>query len=53
MSCGSAGVEYLDQTALQYRVFRDVWAVRTLLLRESALPRLGDPAYYGFAEGHE
>jgi tryptophan 2,3-dioxygenase len=50
---GSAGVEYLDQTALQYRVFRDVWAVRTLLLREAALPKLGDPHYYGFAEGHE
>jgi tryptophan 2,3-dioxygenase len=50
---GSAGVEYLDQTALRYRVFRDVWAVRTLLLRESALPRLSNPNYYGFAEGHE
>lgn len=50
---GSAGVDYLDQTALQYRVFRDVWAVRTLLLREAALPKLGDPGYYGFAEGHE
>jgi tryptophan 2,3-dioxygenase len=50
---GSAGVDYLDQTALRYRVFRDVWAVRTLLLRESALPRLSNPNYYGFAEGHE
>ena len=35
---GSAGVDYLDQTALRYRVFRDVWAVRTLLIRETALP---------------
>jgi tryptophan 2,3-dioxygenase len=50
---GSAGVEYLDQTALRYRIFRDVWAVRTLLLRESALPPLSHPEYYGFAEGHE
>lgn len=50
---GSAGVDYLDQTALRYRVFRDVWAVRTLLLRESALPPLSNPEYYGFAEGHE
>jgi len=50
---GSAGVDYLDQTALQYRVFRDVWAVRTLLLREAALPELGHADYYGFAEGHE
>jgi tryptophan 2,3-dioxygenase len=49
---GSAGVDYLDQTALQYRVFRDVWAVRTLLLREAALPKLSNAEYYGFAEGH-
>ncbi|MCA9696659.1 MAG: tryptophan 2,3-dioxygenase [Myxococcales bacterium] len=50
---GSAGVEYLDQTALHYRVFRDVWAVRTLLLRLEALPQLQAADYYGFAEGHE
>ncbi|WP_084473927.1 tryptophan 2,3-dioxygenase family protein [Deinococcus pimensis] len=37
---GSAGVDYLDQTALRYRVFGDVWATRTLLLREDALPPL-------------
>lgn len=47
---GSAGVEYLDQTALRYRVFRDVWAVRTLLLRQAALPPLSHAGYYGFAE---
>jgi tryptophan 2,3-dioxygenase len=50
---GSAGVDYLDQTALRYRVFRDVWAVRTLLLRQGALPPVLHPEYYGFAEGHE
>ncbi len=49
---GSAGVDYLDQTALQYRVFRDVWAVRTLLLRQSALPELERADYYGFVGGH-
>lgn len=48
---GSAGVDYLDQTALQYRVFRDVWAVRTILLHEGALPRPRNADYYGFAEG--
>jgi tryptophan 2,3-dioxygenase len=37
---GSAGVDYLDATALAYRVFGDVWAVRTLLLREGAVPPL-------------
>jgi tryptophan 2,3-dioxygenase len=46
---GSAGVDYLDQTALQYRVFRDVWAVRTLLIQKSALPPLQNAHVYGFA----
>lgn len=46
---GSAGVDYLDQTALRYRVFSDIWAVRTLLLREEALPSLDDPEFYDFA----
>lgn len=46
---GSAGVDYLDQTALKYRVFRDVWAVRTLLIREADLPPLEHPGFYGFA----
>ncbi len=45
---GSAGVEYLDQTALRYRIFRDVWAVRTLLIRESALPPLANAKAYEF-----
>ncbi|ACY12866.1 tryptophan 2,3-dioxygenase family protein [Haliangium ochraceum] len=46
---GSAGVDYLDRTALTYRVFRDIWATRTVLLRESALPPLVHADYYGFA----
>jgi tryptophan 2,3-dioxygenase len=45
---GSAGVDYLDQTALKYRVFSDVWAVRTLLLQRSVLPTLEDPGFYDF-----
>ena len=45
---GSAGVDYLDQTALKYRIFRDVWAVRTLLIREAALPPLEHPEVYNF-----
>jgi tryptophan 2,3-dioxygenase len=49
---GSAGVDYLDSTALKYRVFRDVWAVRTLLLRRDALPQLAHADYYDFAGGH-
>ncbi|MEM9861848.1 MAG: tryptophan 2,3-dioxygenase family protein, partial [Myxococcota bacterium] len=44
---GSAGVDYLDQTALRYRVFDDVWAVRTLQLREAALPPVANAEFYG------
>lgn len=47
---GSAGVDYLDQTALRYRVFSDIWAVRTLLLQRTALPDLHDASSYDFAE---
>ena len=47
---GSAGVDYLDQTALRYRIFRDIWAVRTVLVQQSVLPALENPASYGFAD---
>jgi len=45
---GSSGVDYLDQTALRYRIFRNFWAVRTLLIREAALPPLDEPDAYSF-----
>lgn len=45
---GSAGVEYLDQTALRYRIFRDLWAIRTLQIRRDAAPALEHADYYGF-----
>jgi tryptophan 2,3-dioxygenase len=48
---GSAGVEYLDQTALRYRIFHDVWAVRTLQIRRSALPSLAHEDAYGLLPG--
>lgn len=48
---GSAGVDYLDTTALRYRVFRELWAVRTLLVRAQDLPPLEHPELYGFALG--
>lgn len=48
---GSSGVDYLDQTALRYRIFRDVWAVRTLLVRQSELPALERADVYGFVAG--
>mgnify|MGYP003534758045 CR=1 FL=1 len=43
---GSAGVEYLDQTALSYRVFKEIWRTRTLLLDPGLAPAprlLGTP----------
>ncbi len=48
---GSAGVEYLDQTALRYRVFRDLWHVRTLQIPREAAPELRNAAFYGFKSG--
>ncbi len=43
---GSAGVDYLDKTALTYRVFEDVWAVRTLQIRSVALPEIENEEFY-------
>jgi tryptophan 2,3-dioxygenase len=45
---GSSGVDYLDRTALTYRIFGDLWAVRTLLLREEAIPPITDAEDYRF-----
>jgi tryptophan 2,3-dioxygenase len=45
---GSGGVEYLDRT-LSYRVFKDLWAIRTVLLPKDRLPALVHPERYGFA----
>lgn len=48
---GSAGVAYLDQTALRYRVFHDIWAIRTLQIRAAALPALQNPSAYDLLAG--
>ena len=45
---GSSGVDYLDQTALKYRIFKDLWSVRTYQIRESANPALKREEFYGF-----
>jgi len=45
---GSSGVDYLDNTALAYRVFRDLWEVRTHQIKEPANPPLEHPEFYGF-----
>lgn len=46
---GSDGVDYLDQTALRYRVFTEAWAARTLLLPPDLSPRVRDRGWYGLA----
>ncbi len=48
---GSAGVDYLDETALRYRIFGDFWAVRTILVRKEAVPTLAEGEFYGFRFG--
>ncbi len=47
---GSDGVAYLDQTALDYRVFTEIWAGRTLLLPPELCPAVADPGFYGLAK---
>lgn len=47
---GSAGVDYLDKTAVEYRIFKDIWAVRTVLLPDQDVPPLRDPSFYDFGE---
>ncbi|TDJ68797.1 MAG: tryptophan 2,3-dioxygenase [Planctomycetota bacterium] len=49
---GSSGVQYLDDTALAYRIFRDLWAVRAILLKPSATPPIENPGFYGFRAGN-
>lgn len=44
---GSSGVDYLDMTT-KYRVFIDLWSVRSILIKKEALPALKNPEFYGF-----
>lgn len=48
---GSSGVDYLDSAALRQRVFRDLWTVRTLLVRRDRLPDPLNADLYGFQFG--
>jgi tryptophan 2,3-dioxygenase len=48
---GTAGVDYLDETALRYRVFADFWAVRTILVPRRAVPPLSGGEMYDFRFG--
>ncbi len=49
---GSSGVDYLDETA-KYRIFPELWAVRTLLLPRVLLPALQHEALYHFAAARD
>lgn len=48
---GSSGVDYLDRTALAYRVFGDLWALRTFQVQPSANPAPAQPEFYDFRNG--
>ncbi len=45
---GSSGVDYLDQT-VKYRIFKELWSVRTLLLPKDYRPLVEEPGMYGFS----
>ncbi|MEE9147375.1 MAG: tryptophan 2,3-dioxygenase family protein, partial [Candidatus Tectomicrobia bacterium] len=48
---GSSGVDYLDETT-RYRIFPDLWAVRTFLLPRAVLPSLQQADLYHFTAEH-
>jgi len=45
---GSSGVDYLDATT-KFRIFGDLWGVRTLLVKAELRPELQHAEVYGFA----
>ena len=45
---GSSGLDYLEKTAIAYRVFGDLWTARTFLVQAAALPPLKDRRPYEF-----
>ena len=49
---GSSGVDYLDATT-KYRIFGDLWGVRTILLKSELRPELINPEIYGFAGSND
>lgn len=48
---GSSGVDYLDRTALAYRVFSDLWALRTFQIQPAANPQPEKVEFYAFRNG--
>ena len=44
---GTSGVDYLDATA-RYRIFKDLWEVRTILVKPQNRPELINADFYGY-----
>ena len=44
---GSSGVDYIDQTT-KYRIFPELWAIRSMLIDTKHLPDIIDEDYYNF-----
>jgi len=44
---GTSGVDYLDATS-RYRVFKDLWSVRTILVKPQSRPELRNADFYGY-----
>jgi tryptophan 2,3-dioxygenase len=45
---GTSGVDYLDATS-QYRIFKDLWGVRTILIKPQDRPALRNAEFYGYS----
>ena len=45
---GTSGVDYLDETS-SYRIFKDLWAVRTILIKPQVRPELKNAEFYGYS----
>ncbi|MDG1536746.1 MAG: tryptophan 2,3-dioxygenase family protein, partial [Candidatus Thalassarchaeaceae archaeon] len=45
---GTSGVDYLDATS-QYRIFKDLWAVRTILIKPQSRPALSNAEFYRYS----
>ena len=44
---GTSGVDYLDATA-KYRIFKDLWEIRTILVKPQHRPELLNADFYGY-----
>jgi len=45
---GTSGVDYLDATS-RYRIFKDLWGVRTILIKPQNRPILRNADFYGYS----